>query len=69
VIDRGQDVRVLTMRDVLTPGGRSIHASALAAEAVHRMQAWRVNALLVLAADGRLEGVISMHDLLRAGVV
>jgi len=69
VVDRGLDVRVLTMQDVLTPGGRGILAGALAAEAVHHMQDWRVNALLVLDPAGRLEGVISMHDLLRAGVV
>ncbi|HAZ61938.1 MAG TPA: D-arabinose 5-phosphate isomerase [Gammaproteobacteria bacterium] len=69
VIDRGQDVRVLTMRDVLTPGGRSVGTDALAAEALNQMQEWRVNALLVLDESGQLEGVLSMHDLLRAGVV
>jgi arabinose-5-phosphate isomerase len=69
VIDRGLDVRTLRMLDVCTPGGRSIGAHALAAEALSAMQNWKVNALLVLDAEQQLEGVLSMHDLLRAGVV
>lgn len=69
VIDRGLDVRSLTLGEVYTPGGRNIPAQALAAEALQMMQETKVNALLILAADHSLEGVICMHDLLRAGVV
>lgn len=69
VIDRGLDVRTLKLGEVYTPGGRSIAAQALAAEALQVMQETKTNALLVLSADHTLEGIICMHDLLRAGVV
>lgn len=68
-LDQGQDVRSVTIDQVMTPGGRSIAADHLAAEAVQQMEQHRISALLVKDADGRLTGVIHMHDLLRAGVV
>lgn len=68
-LDQGIDVRNATIDQVMTRGGRSIVADHLAAEAVQLMEKHKISALLVKDADGRLEGVIHMHDLLRAGVV
>jgi arabinose-5-phosphate isomerase len=63
-----QDLWGRSMVDFYRPHPLCIAADALAAEAMARMEAERVTVLLVVDADGRLDGVISMHDLLRAGV-
>jgi arabinose-5-phosphate isomerase len=69
VLDSGVDVRSVGITEVMTRGGKSLHADQLAAEAVAQMEQHRITALLVKDADNRLAGVIHMHDLLRAGVV
>ena len=53
----------------MTRGGRSVGAEQLAAEAVNLMERHKITVLLVLDADQRIQGVLHMHDLLRAGVV
>ena len=53
----------------MTHQPRSIEPQALAAEAVLRMETHGITALLVTGADGRLQGALNIHDLLRAGVV
>jgi arabinose-5-phosphate isomerase len=67
--DRGLDLRTTSMRDVMTASPRVIEPGALAADAVNRMQEYRVTALLVVDHDRRLVGALNIHDLLRAGVV
>lgn len=68
-LDQGVDVRSAKIDEVMTPGGKSVEADHLAVEAVGLMEKHKISALLVKDAQGRLEGVIHMHDLLRAGVV
>ena len=53
----------------MTPGGKRIAGAALAAEAVQKMEAAKITALMVCDDAGRLAGVIHLQDLLRAGVV
>ena len=69
VIDHGLDVRNTPISSVMTTGGKSIGAGHLAAEAVNLMDRHKITALLVPDEEGRLLGVIHLHDLLRAGVV
>ncbi len=47
----------------------TVTADILAAEALRVMEERKINALLVVDAEGRLTGALNMHDLLRAGVV
>jgi arabinose-5-phosphate isomerase len=68
-LDEGHDVRSALIDAVMTRGGKSIGADALAAEAVQVMEKHKITSLLVLDGERRLEGVIHMQDLLRAGVV
>jgi arabinose-5-phosphate isomerase len=68
-LDRRVDVHNATMRQVMTPGGRSIGARELAAAAAQQMELHRVTALLVTDSERRLIGALNVHDLLRAGVV
>jgi arabinose-5-phosphate isomerase len=68
-LDRRVDVHSASMRDVMTPGGRSIGARELAAAAAQLMELHRVTALLVTDSERHLIGALNVHDLLRAGVV
>jgi arabinose-5-phosphate isomerase len=47
----------------------TVSPNKLAAEGLKVMEDREINALLVVDEDHRLAGVLSMHDLLRAGVI
>ncbi len=68
-LDKGLDVRTAKIREVMTAGGKSVRAGQLAAEAVQMMEKHKITVLLVLDDAGKLEGIVHMQDLLRAGVV
>ena len=63
------DLRSATIDQVMTRGGKSAKPDWLAAEAVRLMQDHKITSLLVTDDQQHLQGVIHMHDLLRAGVV
>ena len=69
VLDRGTDVLHAPVESVMTRQCKTIGANTLAAEALRVMQDTRINALLVVDDAGRLEGVLNMHDLLKARVL
>ena len=69
VLDRGTDVLHAPVATVMTRHCKTITANTLAAEALRVMQETKINALLVVDAGGRLEGVLNMHDLLKARVL
>jgi len=48
---------------------KMISRDALAAEAVAIMEKYSITSLLSVDGEGRLEGIIHLHDLLKAGVV
>jgi len=68
-LDRRVDVHAVTMREVMTPGGKHIGARELAATAAQRMETHRITALLVVDTERHLIGALNVHDLMRAGVV
>lgn len=68
-LDRKLDVHTTAVADAMTPGGRTIRADELAAEALKLMDNHKINALLVVDENKRLTGALNMHDLLRAGIV
>jgi len=63
------DARRTPIVDVMTPRCVTVDAEMLCAEALKIMEQRAINALLVVDAEGRLEGAMNMHDLLRAGVL
>ena len=69
ILDQNVDVRSASIDAVMTPGGKRIGADKLAAEAVALMEKHKITALLVTDAEDRLQGVLHMHGLLRAGVI
>jgi len=68
-LDAGMDVHHTRIADVMTTGGKTIAADALAVEALSLMETHKINALLVVEQDNILIGALNMHDLLRARVV
>jgi arabinose-5-phosphate isomerase len=66
----GPDLLSRRVEDVMTPSPRTIGPDALAAEALHVMNARArpITALFVTDAAGRPVGILHVHDLLRAGV-
>ena len=59
-----------TVREVMTAAPRTIRPEALAADALHAMNAGarQVTSLFVVDAGGRPVGIVHVHDLLRAGM-
>jgi arabinose-5-phosphate isomerase len=68
-LDHGIDVHCTAIDTVMTRGGITVAAEALAAEALGLMESRSINGLLVVDGTGRPVGALNMHDLLRAGVV
>ena len=62
------DLFAQTVDQVMTRAPKTIRPQALAAEALGRMKAGKVTALFVVA-DGKVLGILRIHDILRAGVV
>jgi arabinose-5-phosphate isomerase len=54
---------------LMTTGGKTISAGALASEAAHMMDSLRINHLLVTDSQGRLIGALGIHDLLEAKIL
>ena len=69
-LERGEDVRVVGVAELMTREPTTTTADTLAHAALETMQARRITALPVVAdADaGALEGVVTLHALLAAGV-
>jgi len=57
------------VRDVMTREPKVAHADELGSAAVRRMEEHGVMALPVLGEDGRLLGIVHLHDLMRSGAV
>ena len=68
-LDKGVDVRSARIDAVMTREPKLGRPEMLAGEALELMDSKRINGLLVVDAEGRLVGVLGMHDLLRAGIV
>ncbi len=69
LIEQVQDFTKLTIADVMHTNPHSIDANQLAVDAVHMMEKYRINQLLVTDADGKLVGALHIHDLTRAKVI
>ncbi len=65
--DRGVEGIDLSIDEVMTKSPMTIGPDKLAAEAIHIMEEKEISCLLV-EEDGRLCGIVHLHDLLKAGV-
>ncbi len=67
-VHRHDRIDPLRVGDVMSTGARTIERDASIASAVERMESNRpgpITALIVVDADGRVEGVLHLHDCLR----
>ena len=62
-----RDLLSQSVDDVMTKNPKTIRMDALAAEALGRMNEWKITTLFVTD-DGKPVGIIHVHDCLRAGV-
>lgn len=69
MLEKGLDVRESIIDQVMTINCATTTADVLAAEALQIMESRKINALLVVDKQHRLQGALNMHDLLRAGIV
>jgi arabinose-5-phosphate isomerase len=70
-LEREKNLLSLTVRDVMTRNPRTIEKEALAAQALQIMEQYSISSLFIVAASGlkKPEGIIHLHDLLKAGMV
>lgn len=70
-LERKKNLLSLTVRDVMTRNPRTIEKEALAAQALQVMEQYSITSLFIVAASGlkKPEGIIHLHDLLKAGMV
>lgn len=68
LMEREPDIMPVPAAAIMTRSPRTARPDELGSAAVHRMEAHGVMALPVLGEDGRLVGVVHLHDLMRAGV-
>lgn len=69
MLEKNLDVHATAIADVMTSPCQTITDNILAAEAMQIMETKKINALLVVDDRMTLVGALSMHDLLRAGIV
>jgi arabinose-5-phosphate isomerase len=70
-LEKGLDILKTTAQDVMTPSPKTISQNALAAEALRKMEQHSITSLFVSegAAPCTIDGIIHLHDILRAGLV
>lgn len=69
LLGKGGDLLDRPAEAVMSPHPKVISRTALAAEAVGLMERHSITVLIVTDAEQRVEGVVHLHDLLKAGVV
>jgi len=71
MLEKGSDILKTTAREVMTLAPKTISRDALAAEALRHMELHSITSLFVSEHDSPcgVDGIIHLHDILRAGVV
>ena len=63
------DPHTTAIGNIMTKNGKTIQPQALAAEAAKMLQQYKIQGLLVVDDEHRLQGVLNFNDLLQAGVI
>jgi arabinose-5-phosphate isomerase len=69
LMERRDDLHLVVAADFMSPNPKVVEREALATRALKVMEDHAITALLVVDAEGRVDGVIHLHDILRAGIV
>ncbi|HTZ18502.1 MAG TPA: KpsF/GutQ family sugar-phosphate isomerase [Dissulfurispiraceae bacterium] len=65
----GKDFFDMKAEEVMTKSPKSISSEELAAKALSVMQAYSITSLVVPDQEGRIVGIIHLHDILKEGIV
>lgn len=68
-IDRGIDIRVTRVGELMNTTPKTLRDNTLAAEALALMEQAKINVLLITNEQKKLVGVVKINDLLRAGII
>ena len=68
-LEKGADIMERTAAEVMTGNPKTINGESLAEAALRMMEEHSITSLFVVGENGEAEGVVHMHDLLKAGVV
>jgi len=60
---RGKDILDLTAADCMTRNPKTIHRDEFAVTALNTMEQKKITSLVVVDGNGRLEGIVHLHDL------
>ena len=69
LIEKNGQFQQVSLSDAMTANPRTISPDLLAAEAVEMMERHRINQLVVVDQQGRLQGALNLHDLFAAQVI
>jgi len=67
-LDLDMDINRMTIGEAMTPRGKSCEPGMLAAEALRIMEDNNITTLPVVAPEHTVAGVLSLHDLIKAGL-
>lgn len=68
MLEKYESIATLTASDILTPAPKTIDENALAVEALELMREHDI-AQLVVMRDGKYNGMLHLHDLVREGLI
>lgn len=68
-IDKGVDIRIAKVGELMNTSPKMLRESTLAAEALALMEQAKINVLLVTNEQKTLVGVVKINDLLSAGII
>ena len=66
---KGEDISKLKIDAVMTTNPKTVSSKDFATSALHLMEKYSITALAVSSDNGKVEGIIHIHDLLKAGVI
>ena len=69
LVEQGGELRALRAGEVMQRAPKTLASGALAVEAAQVMEAHRITSVLVVDADGRLAGMLTVGDLMHAKVI
>ena len=69
MLERGADFNTLRARDILNATPKRIDPDALDVDALALMRRHSISQLLVVDENGRYQGIVHLHDLVREGIV
>jgi arabinose-5-phosphate isomerase len=69
MLEKHTDLGGITASDIMTPHPKTIKTGAYAVEALQTIRANNITQLLVVNTEGKYQGVVHIHDLLKEGII